>query len=212
MQSPIFPIPPPIRTPINNPLQWQVGPFTVENNAASLKELRNRTAAVNLGDEVLKLGILVSARDISLDLHFQGDALPVRVSLRAGSQYRRRKDTLDGDLPLSELDAMILGDDETGHLVARAQTGKGVRDGRRSLVLAAEDGVSIGGEGIRLVLDAHGLLGARASTSNLESDALAGGCGCGELAEAGDGLAGAEAPLRSETPSGKLSGTGGNHG
>ncbi|KAJ4031177.1 hypothetical protein NW761_013244 [Fusarium oxysporum] len=95
-----------------------------------------------------------------LYIHLQVHALPVRIALLTANQHRSGELALDQDAPLAQREPVIFGHESTCDLVARAQTSERVGNGRRVRVLAADDLVGVGSEGVRFVFDGDGLDGA----------------------------------------------------
>jgi hypothetical protein len=166
------------------PLQRLVRPLAGHLDAAELEQLGDGAAALDLADKVLELGAVGAAGNVGLDARLQHDAHPVGVALRALDQHLRRQLTLNVDVPLANADAVVLGDDRAGDLVAGAETGQRVDDGRGRRVRAAEKGVRVGREGVRLAGDRELLDGAGAGALDLDGNALEGRWGAREGAAA----------------------------
>lgn len=97
-----------------------IHPLASESHPAEFEKLRDRTSPLNLGNEMLEFGVVVTALDVGLDPHAQRHALPVRVALSALDQHCRRQYRPDRNMPLSENDMVVHRNQGPSYLAARA--------------------------------------------------------------------------------------------
>lgn len=161
------------------PSQRLVHPLTLPPSSTALKQLRDRTPPLGFFGELLELGVV--ALHVRLDAHLQLDIVPVGVALLALDQHVRAQVPLDGDLPLAELDAQVLGHEGAGHLGAGAQARERVGEWRRGGVLAAEGWICVHGDLVRASLDGDRLGDSCAFGVDPEGHFLPGDWGAGEL-------------------------------